>query len=287
MIDLLPHIEVGQSPGGTFLSTVHLPSGEVEDTNCFITALVLRELSQLRYASSWQQTAELEDASRRALGYLMRSVYPVSPHAYSFYPHQYHPFWMDTTLFADADDTAVIALELVRYGKRDPEIFTYIAENYLRIYRASGTHLYAPWQREGVYLTWFTTADIDNPIDCCVNTNVVAMLAVAGLQDTPGYKEACAMINDAAAWAGADHERLRQLTPYYPHPIEWYYALDHAVKSGAEALRPARDVLASASWLDQSIDTQHPVCSSLDGDIVWTSDVLHHVRQFKLELLTC
>ena len=281
MHELVRSICEQQSHSGAFLSTVHLPSiGEIEDRNCFVTAHVLRETRQVC------GFPELDEARRRALGYLMRSRYPVYPHLFSFYPHSEHPFWMGGVLYADADDTSVIALELVRHDKRPAEILAYVAENYLLPYRATDQlhhHVTQPWHREGVFLTWFTTADMPNLIDCGVNTNVVAMLGAANLKHIDGYRQACDMINDAVAWADGQRGRLRQLTPYYPHAIEFYYALEHAVASGADELQPAWDALARVPWLVQVADGNDllPLFSHEDGDIFWTADVVRQARQLK------
>ena len=301
MHELIQEICAQQSPGGTFLSKVHLASGDVEDLNCFVSALVLRELSRLQREVAWSAPPELQNAGRRALGFLMRSKYPVYPHLYSFYPRHKHPLWMGPALYADADDTSIIALELVRYQKRPPEILSYIAERYLMKYRAMGDlahHLTEPWHREGVFLTWFTTADLPNPIDCCVNANVMALLAVGDLKATPGYAEAGALINEAVAWAGHDRRRLRQLTPYYPHPIELYHAVDHAVASGVHELVSARDALAGVPCIETCIEEPiveadgpvepvepHRVCSSVDGEIYWTAEVLGQVRELKRSIM--
>ena len=199
-----------QSPGGVFLSTVRLPYGEVEDKNCFVTGLVLRELAHV------PATPALAEAKRKAYAFLLRSKYPVYPYSFAFYPQQFPPFWLRTALYPDADDTAVIALELVRAGYWPAEALPYIAENYLLKYRATGPlrhQLAHSWQPEGVFLTWFTTANVANPIDCCANTNVVAMMAWAGLQATAGYPEACAMINEAAALVADAPQRTAHFTP--------------------------------------------------------------------------
>ncbi|HEX8354984.1 MAG TPA: hypothetical protein VF611_18910, partial [Pyrinomonadaceae bacterium] len=240
MDEIIANICARQSPGGAFLSTVRLPFGDVEDRNCFVTGLVLREIAAVRGRPA------VDEARRRAFGFLQRSKYPVYPYLFSFYPHRSHPFWMRSALYADADDTSVIVPEMVRAGLLPAESMAYVAENYLLKYRAAGDfgrHLTEPWHREGVFLTWFTSADIENPIDCCVNTNVVGLLAAAGLRGMEGYAAACAMINEAAEQAAGRPEGGRRFTPYYPHPAEWFYALERAVEAGARELLPALEAL--------------------------------------------
>lgn len=278
-IDALCHL---QAPGGAFLSTVQLAHGPMEDRNCFVTGLVLRETAGI------ESSPALDEARRRACGYLLRSKYPVYPHLWSFYPHRAHPPFMRQALYADADDTCVIALELVRAGHLPREALRYIAEEYLTFYRATGDlkhHRLAPWQPEGVFLTWFTTAAVENPIDCCVNTNVVGMLAAAGLTDHQGYSPACAMINGAAAEAAAHPERGREFTPYYPSLAEWYHALVHAVASGASALLPAREALRAAPAVQAELDRVTPLCSDVGGSIRWTAEVLWLARRLRKDLI--
>lgn len=279
-----------QSPGGAFGSTVHLPFGKEPDDNCFATALVLRELAPLLGVDDRQGAEGLAGACRRAAGYLMRNRYPVYPNLYSFYPHRRHPYWMDNALYADADDTSIIALELVRLGYKPADTLDYIADTYLQKYRATGEfarHLTAPWHHEGVFLTWLTTADLVNPIDCCVNANVVALLAAAGLTKQGGYAEATGMINSAVAWAGDHPVRLREITPYYPHPLELYRAVEHAVDSGAGELAPARDTLAAIPWLFDALNSERPVpiCSSVDGGTFWIADAVHTARRLKHSMI--
>lgn len=284
LAELVAGICARQSPGGAFLSSVRTSYGEVEDRNCFVTGLVLRELAGV------PDSPALAEARRRAFAFLLRSKYPVYRYCFGFYPAQFPPFWLRTALYPDADDTAVIALELVRAGHWPAEALPYIAENYLLKYRATGPlrhHLTHAWQPEGVFLTWFTTAPVANPIDCCVNANVVALLAWAGLQATPGYAAACAMLNTAAALAARQPHRAPEFTPYYPHPAEWYHALHHAVAAGAHELGPA---LAAVRGLPQlagagaapGLPAPAPLCSDAGGTIRWTADVLTLARRLRL-----
>lgn len=278
MDEIITNICALQSPGGAFLSSVRLPFGDVEDCNCFVTGLVLHETSTVRGYPL------LDEARRRAFGFLLRSKYPVYPYLFSFYPHRAHPFWMRNALYADADDTSVIVGELVCADLFPAESIAYIAENYLLKYRATGDfsrHLTQGWQREGVFLTWFTSADVDNPIDCCVNTNVIALLARAGMTGIDGYGAACSMINEAAQQAADYPAHSRQFTPYYPHPVEWYYALERAVNAGARELMPALEVLSAVPLIQQSLYTHLPLCSDVAGKIVWKAEVLTYARQLR------
>lgn len=285
MQEIVDSIKPYQRPTGEFASMVYLPFGELQDSNCFVTALVLRELSLLRKNASQKDSSSIEDMCRRACGYLIRSGYPVYQNSYSFYPHHRHPFWMRSPLYPDADDTAIIALELVRHGYKSPETIHYIAERYFDVYRAVGKftcHMNKDWHREGVFLTWFTKADIPNPIDCCVNANVVAMLAANDLKQQDGYFQAIGMIKDAVDWASQDEIRLRDLTPYYPCPLELYYAVAHAVESGADELLTTRNAL---SFVLDTVDVNNLVpqlCSSVNSHIFWKAEVIYKIRRFNM-----
>jgi hypothetical protein len=255
-----------QSPGGAFLSRVSLPWGEVEDRNCFVTALVVRELHGVAGPDT------VAEARRKALAYLLRSRYPVHRDVFSFYPHGSHPFWMHSALYPDADDTAVINLELVRAGLTSTAALAELAERHLLPYRATGELAHCldrPWHRDGVFLTWLTTAPVANPIDCCVNTNVIALLAAADRRGAAGYRPACDMVNDTARQVaeGADSRRF---TPYYPNPAEWRRAVDHAVAMGAAELTPAMQALATVPDPDE-VATAPQVCCDITGTVVWRS----------------
>lgn len=270
-----------QSPGGAFLSKVRLPFGDTEDRNCFVTGLVIRETSSVHGYPA------LDEARRQAFAFLMRSKYPVYPYLFSFYPHHAHPFWMRNALYADADDTSIIALELARAGLFPAEALAYLAENFFLKYRATGDfrhHLTQDWQREGVFLTWFSSSDMANPIDCCVNTNVVALLASANLTGLDGYAAACDMINAAAKESAIEPLRSREFAPHYPHPVEWYYALEHAVNAGASALIPALESLRDAPLVKQDLLSESPLCSDAEGKIVWTAKVLTLARQLRKQV---
>ncbi|MCC3158260.1 hypothetical protein LJ737_13510 [Hymenobacter sp. 15J16-1T3B] len=278
---LITAIRRQMSPGGAFLSTVRTSYGEVEDRNCFVSGLVLRELAGL------PTHPELDEARRLATAFLLRSAYPqIYPYCFAFWPPQYPPFWLRTALYADADDTCVIGLELVRAGHWPAEALEYIADNYLQPHRATGAlrhHLRHEWQPEGVFLTWFTTADAPNPIDCCVNTNAVALLARAGLKAAPGYAEACTMINTAAHLLARHPQQVQHFTPYYPHPGEWLHALRHAVAAGADELQPALAAVAGLPQLAAATGPEipAPLCSDVSGDIVWTAPVLGLARELR------
>lgn len=283
MQTLIENITPYQGHAGEFASTVSLPTSTLQDRNCFVTALVLRELSLLRDKNCWQMSHEMSEIVRRACGFLIRSAYPSCENLYSFYPHRHQPVWMQKPLCPDADDTAVIALELVRNGYKPIDTIQHILEHYFDVYRTRGVfgrYITKVWHREGVFLTWLTTEDVPNPIDCCVNTNVVAMLAAHDMKDYDGYAQAVSMIHDAVMWAGQDLNRLRDITPYYPCPLEFYYAVSHAITCGAKELLPTRNALSFLLQAWQSDTFSPQLCSSVDGKIFWQAEVLYIIRRF-------
>jgi hypothetical protein len=132
-----------------------------------------------------------------------------------------------------------------------------------------------------VFLTWLDTDDGRTTVDCCANANVVALLAFIGLTEAPGYAAACRMIEDGIRWAGDDWKRARVLTPYYPHPGELRYAVEHAIQCGSRALAEAGFLLQRAEWAQIHPCPWSPICGSAYGGVFWTSPVLQAVRRFQ------
>jgi hypothetical protein len=184
----------------------------------------------------------------------------------------------------DADDTAVMALELFRHGILGLHEVRRIVCTRLIPFRLPFIHGPAPpWSRPGVFLTWLQNGVDVNPVDCCVNVNVVALMAYAGLTHLPGYHETCEMILDGIRWAGRSWQRARALVPYYPSPGELFCALRHAVQCGAGDLQSGLDELRQfqpTDEIDSNIDPSldRPLFGSSNGNIVWTSSVLALAR---------
>ncbi|HEX6086227.1 MAG TPA: hypothetical protein VF266_16980 [Thermoanaerobaculia bacterium] len=270
---MIAALEEEQTAIGAIRSYVHLPAGEVPDENGFVTGLAMREL-WMRGAG--EEAAALRDRAGR---FLLRCESPRFPGLFSFWPEYGYPSWIgDVRLYEDADDSAICALELVRCGIRTEDALVQTARRLAFRHRVHDpVMLTAPWHRLGVFPTWLWPG-ARNTIDCCVNANVVALLAAAHMRDAPGYAEACAMIEEATEWAGAAPERLRAIVPYYPHPSELARALEHALRCGAAELEPAARRLQSIAWLHECADDT-PVCSSADGRIVWTAPALQRARR--------
>jgi hypothetical protein len=270
---MIAELAASQCASGAIRSFVHIDGRTFDDENGFVTGLVLRELS-LRNAG--EEAATLRD---RAARFLLRCESFRAPGLFAFWPeHGYPPWTGDTRLYEDADDSAIAAMELVRAGVRSPEALVQTGRRISMRHRALDCRLLTePWQRPGTFVTWLWPG-MRNTIDCCVNANVVALLAAAEMRDAAGYAEAVAMINDAVAWAGHSPERLRAIVPYYPEPSELARAIEHAVRSGAHELEPAAGRLPTIAAL-QTCGDQTPVCSSMDGRVVWTAPALQELRR--------
>lgn len=182
-----------QCESGAFASTVHLPFGAYPDENAFVTGLVLRYLHHL------PAVAGVEEMIQHACHFLRRCESSVCPGLFGFWPNDAYPFWMGKVrLHEDADDSAIVSLELVRHGQASMDYLHHLARRVLGEYRFFSSHLAASdWRRCGVFLTWIDYFTEPNPVDCCVNANVIALLATGGLMDMDGYSETCAMLNDA------------------------------------------------------------------------------------------
>lgn len=94
-----------------------------------------------------------------------------------------------------------------------------------------------------------------NDVDCIVNANVVRMLAAYGETSTPGYKQACELLNEQAKkhlWNSCGN--------YYPETYWFHYAVARAYHDGAGCLAPAIspliEHLTQAQGSDGSFDNE-------------------------------
>lgn len=265
----------GQSAGGAFLSLVCHGGRVRADWNGFTTALVVRALANA------PDLEVINEALRRALDFLKDCESPERPGAFGFWPRLGRPDWA-IGVTEDADDTAVIALELFRHGRlRLQDLRRIVCKTLLRHRLDVVQETHPPWVRQGVFLTWLDGRVRRNPIDCCVNANAIALMARAGLTHLPGYSEACAMIMDGIDWAGRSWDRARALAPYYPDPKELHSAIAHAVDSGAIDCLPALQMLREFPPDCESPQRRapRPIYCSSDGSVVWTSHVLAAARR--------
>lgn len=265
-----------QMPSGAFPSTVNFSRQQLPDENGFVTALVLHELSR------FDHDPLVLCAIKKGLGFLERCEVPGKAGHFCFYPIDAHPSWMMTRLQPDADDTALFSVLLAQYGRRPRSYLVDIVNNVLGSFRL----LYLserskPWYRCPVYFTWLDQRSWPNDIDCCVNLNVLALIHQAGVL-AGGRSEIVSMIDRGLAWAGDSIERARMLSPWYPHPIELYFATMRAVESGVDELRPAVSALRDLDWVKNfglANPCETPVCGSADRRFIWTSGVLQSARQ--------
>jgi hypothetical protein len=271
---LIDHLFALQADDGSFPGTIQMPTGRrVPDRNCFVTALVLRALSRATLPP------ERGSAVERALDFLVRSGSSERPGAWGFWPRGegLRPDWIPEPPL-DCDDTAIVALELVRWGRTPPPDAIELAIRVLLPQRLGAVDWPAPpWFGEGVFVTWMEDDGRPQVIDCAVNANVAALFAYLGLKRLPGYLEACGLIERALAWAGGSAIRARTLAPFYPAPCELVGAIEHAVACGADELGRALEQARRAPWAAAVPDA--PLCSSMYGACRWTSDAVAIARR--------
>jgi hypothetical protein len=259
-----------QAPSGAFLSTAHLPAGPVNDENAFVTALVIDLLIQT------DPHPALANAIERALEFLLRCQHPGCPGAFCFYPADAQPAWIGESLPPDTDDTALCSIALFRAGRWSRGLRRQV-HDLLGRYRLATRPRGEEWFRAGVYPTWLDSARLCNPIDVCVNINVLTLIKLAGLDSRHG-DGILEMVGAALDWAGDRPDRARLITPYYPHPSEMEHALERAANARvheAQALRARMSNRSSNASQDPSL---LPVCCSLGGGVVWTSPALQAAR---------
>lgn len=258
-----------QAANGAFPSTMIEDGVARSDDNGFVTAQVLRTLGPLT------ARPELARSVARALDFLETCEDPRHPGAYRFWTSETRPARVPVYP-ADADDTAVISMELFRHGRRDLTALRRTALTTLFAHRIARHHAPpAAWVLPGTFWTWLSDDFGYNVVDCTVNANVVALFAVAGLTELPCYTAACTMINRAVAAAAGDARLTRLLSPYYPHAGELWLAVRAAVASGADPLRPS---LADLAAFARPAAVDEPVFCSAYGRVTWHSPLLQRLR---------
>jgi hypothetical protein len=274
--DVVDRILSAQGGNGAFVSFATSPAGTVEDCNGCITGLVVRAIGH------GPLPGRLHAARERALDYLERCERSAAPGSYGFWPESDRPHWAPE-LPADADDTALIAVELFRAQRRSLEALRRVALLTLLPFRVRDSERGQDpaWVRPGVFRTWLADGR-PNPVDCVANVNIAALLAQAGLTHIAAYRAVVSMLAAAVAAAdGAARTRAPLLAPFYAHPAELRWALAHAVASGASALAPS--LARVASWCADATapDADRPVCCSAYGRRVWTAPILHRLRHHR------
>lgn len=271
-----------QNQHGAVRSHVSINGKSQPDYNGFITALCIRTFRQ--------QNQQDNAVVTPALNYLETCQSDTLLGAYRFWPPKQQPHWCPN-LPDDADDTAIMALELALASRLSQATLQQIICNVLlknRLFKLMPPH--PPWLQKGAFLTWLGTAhDRPNVVDCCVNANIVALMAFAKMQHLPGYQAACTLIESGIDWADSQQQYAKTLTPFYPDPVELTYAVHHAVQSGAKELESSLDKLLSLDWAKPQMmgnsNYQRPVCGSAYGKTAWYCEPLQVCRQGLMAIL--
>lgn len=266
------HLVSMQEPSGCFPSLVTRSHRSLTDHNGFATAMVLRTLRGMPDEST------LAGVRSRALHFLERCRSTRIPGAFGFWPEDLRPSWA-SKVPADADDTAIMTVELLKHGRLSPHDGLRTVCHVLiprRIHPGAGQPL-PPWISAGAFPTWLGAGGAANVVDCCVNANVAALMALIGATHLPGFQEAVNTIVSGIAWAESRPERLRWLTPFYPSVHDLQDAVAHAVDCGAEPLRSALDQLRDIAG-DRAADDQSACCCSAYGATVWRCRALEEAR---------
>jgi len=179
---------------------------------------------------------------------------------------------------ADVDDTSLAAVELARHVRLARRDLVEIACKRLLRARLQGEQVRSPWVKTGAFMTWLHADGQPSLVDCTINANVVAMLALAGTKHLPGFEAACATVAAGVDWAGGDAARHWMISPYYPTAGELLLAIRHAVACGAEDLVPAERDLARCILPDTFHDDS-VVFSGAGVKFQWRSPVLQQVRR--------
>jgi hypothetical protein len=265
-----------QHSGGCFPSTITRGGGRSTDWNGFVTATVLRLLRHL------PAMPELELLRRGGLDCLWSCRSTEVADAFGFWPDRARPTWA-STVPPDADDTAIMTVELLRHGRLDRSAALRSATRLLAscLVSAADAEALPPWVEPGSFVAWITPGARaggprrPNVVDCCVNANVVALLSCLELEDLSGYGAAVRTVLGGLAWAGDDPRRLRTLTPFYPSLVSLLEAVEHALDCGADLLRPAVDRLRA---LGADARDDAGCCSSAYGGTVWHADAVDLAR---------
>lgn len=270
--DRLAELRALQDADGCFPSWVVSAGGRSVDRNGYVTALVLRTLRH-RPAGAWATTLA------PALDWIESCRSPRVPAAFAFWPEPARPGWA-SGVPADVDDTALMLTELLRHDRVDRAGAMHSVCRVILACRleADAGALLPEWVAPGSYLTW-VTADAHaagrtppNPVDACVNANVVALLSLLDATHLPGHDAAVRTVVRGLDWAGEDRARLAALTPFYPSPRSLADAVAHAVECGAGGLRDAGDRLAALP--PAILDDEAGSCRSAYGHTVWQAPAL-------------
>jgi hypothetical protein len=266
-------------PAGGFGSIVDGPAGTEVDRSGFVAAMVLRSL---RHEPPSPDVAEIR---RLSLDWLARCRSSAVPGAFAFWPEEARPAWA-ANVPPDVDDTVIMLGELLRHGRIDRmAALRGLCSTVLRR-RVTPTEalVLPPWVVAGSFFTWLpSVVSAARPgarpvdlVDCCVNTNVVALMAMLGATHLPGFREAVETVLHGLSWAGDDSAKLRSLTPFYPSLGSLRDALEHAVECGVAELSEGLSRLRSLP--PDPVGPSDALCGSAYGRSVWRAPAVGLAR---------
>ena len=279
---LLADILATQHAEGGFPSLVEQPEGSKQDYNCFITALTVLELLEVR--KYFPEHKALQDAIERACSFLEHCEAPDLPGAFWYYPSNINTPRLNIAISPDLDDSAVAWLALLMAGTRGERAALSAIESVFEANRQS----YRPpragkWVRPGAFRTWIGLPTHRNPVDCCVNANIIALYAYLHRNDRESYRAAVTTVSKGVSITKASYLYQRSLTPYYAHAMELLYAVRRAVRQGAYELQAALVVLEAQDWNHETSAAPYPrdrpICCNDWGKPIWTAPVLQAARE--------
>lgn len=278
--DLLDEVLSYQSPRGAFRSQVQADE-PVRDENCFITALVLFELIDVL---PLLRKPELEPAVERGLDFIEHCAEAEMREAFCFYPPHLDSPRYNGVLPPDIDDTVLAWTAEIRSGRRNLEAAADMLRRIVEPYSLKSCCTgHQPWMRPGASLTWFTPPMGHNPADLCVNANVLALYALCGEKAHPNYAAVVMMLDQALDRTSITNADMVDLAPYYAHPLELVYAVQRAIRVGAEDLAPMLQREGLFAWAAHDINANwprdRPICCYPPGYPFWIAPALQTARQ--------
>ena len=268
-------------PEGGFTSEVITRERREVDRNGFVAALLLRLLRHLPETPVWI------DIRESLLDWIWTCRSTKVPGAFAFWPDHTRPQWA-SAVPADVDDTAIMLTELLRYRRLDRiEVLRSVCTTVVPYVVLDSDATLPPWIVPGSFLTWITpdtsrTRSI-NVVDCCVNANVVGLMALLDAKHLPGYDAAVHTVLNGIAWAGTDERRLSSITPFYPSVRSLIEAVEHAIECGADGLQTGLAQIMSVA--PEILNADAGCCRSAYGQTVWHAPAISVARQIANQLV--
>ncbi|EHQ24997.1 hypothetical protein [Mucilaginibacter paludis] len=268
-----------QSAYGGFPSYVQAGAEIIADENCFITSLVLLELIHI---ASDTADERLQEAINRGIGFIENCQEPGSKGRFCFYPYAGSSPRFDIRLDADCDDSALALLVLLKAGKRTPAEIKELVATQLEPHRMTFVADHERgWVGRPLFRTWMNGTIRDNPIDCCVNLNVLALYHEAGFGNEEITSATVNLIINAVNLYGTKDSALRLIAPYYAHRAELYFATQRTVKAGVPNTEPLLQQLTKqlSADKDDPFSENRPICCNAHGRPLWFSPALQKIRK--------